>query len=328
MGSHVEGRVFHPHARGRDLCARQVRDLARCALLDGDAGTVGGFQIHGGEGRGNVHGNAVLAGEDGNGVGPDLVGRIAVGRDAVGADDHCLDLALGHDGAGHVVRDQRDRNVVLHQLPCREARALQEGAGFVGEDLNALAALDGGADDTERGAVAGRGQGSGVAVREHAAGVGHQRCAIGPHGAIGGNVFGVDGPRLVDECLLDDGNRAAADLLKAALHAANGPEEIHGGRTSFAHDPADLAQTVAEIGDAGDVQVTRAQGDAHGSGHADRRRAAHDHGADRVGDGFIGWAVHPGLFDRELGLIDEQNAGISPPESFKHSLLSASFGWN
>ena len=125
------------------------------------------------------------------------------------------------------------------------------------------------------------------------------------HGAIGGDVFGVDGQRLVDERLLDEGNGTAADLLKAAAHAADGPEEIDGGGTGFAHDAADLAEAVAELRDAGDVELARAQGDAHGGGHADGRSAAHDHGANGVGDGFIVGAVDPDFLGRQLGLVNK-----------------------
>jgi hypothetical protein len=66
----------------------------------------------------------VLAGEDGHHVGADLVGRVAVGGDAVCADDDAVDLAALHDVPGHVVGDDGDGNLVLLQLPRGQARAL------------------------------------------------------------------------------------------------------------------------------------------------------------------------------------------------------------
>ena len=128
-------------------------------------------------------------GEDGDGVGADLVGGVAVGGDAVGADDDGLDAALAHEGAGHVVAEDGGGDVVVEELPGGEAGALQVGAGLVGEDVDLVAALDGGADDSEGGAVAAGGEGSGVAVGEDGAFLREEGCAVGAHGLAGGDVF-------------------------------------------------------------------------------------------------------------------------------------------
>ena len=52
-------------------------------------------EVEGGPGGGDVEGDVVLFGEDGDAVGADLVGDVSVGGDAVGADDDGLDAALG-----------------------------------------------------------------------------------------------------------------------------------------------------------------------------------------------------------------------------------------
>src|SRR3982074_2876241 len=88
----------------------------------------------GGPGGGDVEGDVVFFCEDGDAVGADLVGDVAVGGDAVCADDDGLDAALQHERGGHVVAEDGGGDVVLHQLPRGEARALQEGAGLIGED--------------------------------------------------------------------------------------------------------------------------------------------------------------------------------------------------
>ena len=44
------------------------------------------------DGRGDVERDAVLLRQHGDGVGADLVGDVAVGGDAIGADDHEIDL--------------------------------------------------------------------------------------------------------------------------------------------------------------------------------------------------------------------------------------------
>ena len=139
------------------------------ALLDGNFAAVGRVQIYGRNRRGHVERDAVLFGQNGDRVGADFVGHVAVGGDAVGADYDGSDFALLHHGSGHVVGDYGRGNAVFHQLPGGQARALQEGTRLVGVDVNLLALFDGGADHAERGAVAGGGQRSGVAVGEHAA---------------------------------------------------------------------------------------------------------------------------------------------------------------
>ena len=85
----------------------------------------------------------------------------------------------------------------VRREPCKK------GTRFVGVDVNFFPCFDGGADDSERGAVAGRGQGTRIAVGEHAAACGHERGAVASHGLVGGDVFGVDALGFFDERLLD-----------------------------------------------------------------------------------------------------------------------------
>ncbi len=67
-----------------------------CPLLDGDRAAVGERRIDRGEGGGDVEGDPVRPGEDRQAVGPDLVGRVAVGGDPVRADDDQIDFPLLH----------------------------------------------------------------------------------------------------------------------------------------------------------------------------------------------------------------------------------------
>ena len=117
-------------------------DLAGVALLDRDEVSGGGLKVEGGPGGGDVEGDVVLFGEDGYAVGADLVGDVSVSGDAVCADDDGLDAALAHEGGGHVVAEDGGGDVVLHELPCGETGALEEGTGLVGEDVDLVAALD------------------------------------------------------------------------------------------------------------------------------------------------------------------------------------------
>ena len=153
-GRDVEGGVLDGCAVGGHLLAVGVGDFGCSALLDGDLVAVGGGEVDGREWGCYVEGDAVLFGQDRDRVGAYLIGGVAVGGDAVGSDDDGLDAALTHEGAGHVVAEDGGGDVVVEEFPCGEARALQVGAGLVGEDVDLVAALDCGADDSEGGAVA------------------------------------------------------------------------------------------------------------------------------------------------------------------------------
>ena len=137
--SHVEGGVLDLDSVGHHLLAGDVRDLSGIALLDGNFAAVGRCEIDGRNRRGHVERNAVFFGQDGHRVGADLVGHVAVGGNAVSADDDGSDLALLHHRSRHVVGDDGRGNAVFHQFPGGQARALQEGTRLVGVDVNLLA---------------------------------------------------------------------------------------------------------------------------------------------------------------------------------------------
>ena len=63
-----------------------------------DVGAGGGVHVDGGGGGADVEGDAVVFGEDGDARGADFVGDVAVGSDAVAADEYGVDPAVFHDG--------------------------------------------------------------------------------------------------------------------------------------------------------------------------------------------------------------------------------------
>ena len=67
--------------------------------------------------RCDVKRNLVFSREHGDHVRADLVCRIAVGSDAIGADDNRIDLSALHHVTSHVVGDHCHRNVVFRQFP-------------------------------------------------------------------------------------------------------------------------------------------------------------------------------------------------------------------
>ncbi len=240
------------------------------------------------------------------------------------------ELAGAHEAGGHVVADDGGGDAVLHHLPRGEARTLQEGPGLVCEDVDLASALDGGADDAERGAVAAGGERARVAVGEHAGLLRQQLRAESAKRAAGGDVLVVHALGFGDEALLDAGDggtRCGGKLGSVATHALDGPEEIDRGGAGGGEHLADDTHLCKERGQRGCRAVARAEGDAHGGGDTDGRRAAHDHGGDDVGDILIGLREHVRLFEGETCLVEEPNAFRGPFECGDHGFLSVSI-WN
>src|SRR5438105_2085627 len=102
MWRDIECGILNPNTVGRYLFASHVRNLARGALLDGNVISIGGREIHCGPWGCNIKWNPMFLRQYRDRVGADLVGDIAIGGYAVGSDDDGADLALFHDGSGHV----------------------------------------------------------------------------------------------------------------------------------------------------------------------------------------------------------------------------------
>ena len=109
-----------------------------------------------------------MRGEHGERVCPDLVRRVPVRGDPVGAGDDEIDLAARHQRAGRRVGDDGVRDAGALELPRGEAGALEERPRLVDEDSVEQAALGRGAERADRRAVAAGGEPAGVAVRERA----------------------------------------------------------------------------------------------------------------------------------------------------------------
>ena len=195
---------------------------------------------------------------------------------------------------------------------------MQKWPGFVGEDVDLLALLDGGADHAERGAITSGSKRPGVAVGENPAFRGHEGCAVASHGLISGDVFGVHAFGFVDQFLLDLLEGADAQALEFLCHATNRPEEIHRGGPRFTQDDAGLVEVALQVGNGFGCRVLDGKRDAHGGGHADGGRSAHDHGYDHVGDLLMSGAVDVGFFGGQLRLINEAYAVVGPFEGLNH----------
>ena len=123
------------------------------------------------------------------------------------------------------------------------------------------------------------GERAGVAVGQDPGALRNQRRAVLAHRAVRGQV------------LLEDGLRLGFEVL-GLLHPLQRPEQIDRGRTAFRQD----------------VEAFRgafAQDHPKGGSTSDRRRAAHDHVADRLGDLGRGLAVQVDELVRKQALVEQ-----------------------
>jgi hypothetical protein len=183
-----------------------------------------------------------------------------------------------------------------------------------------VAALDGGADDAEGSAVAAGGEGAGVAVGEDGAFFREERSAVCAHLLAGCDVVVVHATGLGNDCGFDlgDGSVFCGELVVEAADLVDAPEEINGGGAGLGEglcDDGDFGSEALEIGGRAAID---ADGDAHGGGDADGGGSADDHVADDGGDLLVVGGEDVGLLERELGLIEEINAGREPFEGRDH----------
>lgn len=101
--SYVKGGVADADAMRSKLLAAVVGNFNRCAFFNGDEIAGGSGAVDCGPRCGDVKGDAVFPGKDGDGVGADFIRCISVGGDAVCSDDDGLDATLAHEDCGHVV---------------------------------------------------------------------------------------------------------------------------------------------------------------------------------------------------------------------------------
>ena len=151
-----------------------------------------------GAGRsGDVEGDVVFLGEDGEGVGANLVGGIAVSGNAVCAGDDAIDIAGLHHHAGGGVDNEGRWDAQLLELPGGETGSLKKGPGLGVEDAVAFAVFPAGANDADGGAESRSGEGAGVAVGEDCAVLGQQVFTKGSHAAVDFFILGPEcvGPR-------------------------------------------------------------------------------------------------------------------------------------
>jgi len=116
-GGYIEGRAVAVHVGWGRRRSEATADFIRVALLDGNPRTIGGGWVKRTTRSRDVERHAVGPGEDGDAVGADLVGHVAVGGDPVGPGDDQIDPARLHQRADHAVAQQGDVETGPLKLP-------------------------------------------------------------------------------------------------------------------------------------------------------------------------------------------------------------------
>ncbi len=163
----IKGGVVERNAFGRGPASKAAGDLFRIAFLDRNCGAIREVEVDGGGGREDIERNVVMTGGDGDAIGADFVGGIAIGRNAVGADENGLNFTFQHDPGGHVIADEGNGDAGLFQFPRGKACALEERAGFIGEDVQGPTLFMGEVDGSEGGSVEAGGQAAGVTMGQN-----------------------------------------------------------------------------------------------------------------------------------------------------------------
>lgn len=107
-GGDVECGVHHADVGVGAQDALETADFAGISFFDFDQVARGEVAVKGGVGRGDVKGDAVVAGQDRELIGADFVSGVAARGDAVGSGDDSLNQAAAHDAGGHVVGHEFD----------------------------------------------------------------------------------------------------------------------------------------------------------------------------------------------------------------------------
>ena len=206
------------------------------------------------------------------------------------------------------------RNALLHHLPGRETRALHHRPRLVDPHQRDLSPLVRGADHAERSAVARRGQGPRVAVREDARARRHERGAVGPHRAVRLDVLRTNRFRLGEQARADRVQRLPRERDGAPAHAIERPEEVDGRRARRGETfdgGLEIGQQPVERGRAA---LPRREDDAVRGRDPDRRRAAHDERADGIGHVFPARVVALDFAQRQHRLIEEPQPTVRPAD--------------
>ncbi len=183
-------------------------------------------------------------------VGANLVGRIAVGRDSIGAGENRVNSSLLHQETRHIIADNGHFDAGLPELPGRQAGPLHQRSRLIGIDVEALAFVVRLVQHGKGGPLAGGGQGPGVAVGQDGGALADEPFAVDPDPSAHLDILAVDGVRLVQNCRMQvsDAQRGPVGVLfRTASNPVEGPKQIDGGRPRSAEVVARLEHSIQRV---------------------------------------------------------------------------------
>ena len=289
---------------GRPLALRTSSGL-RCSIDDLGAGR--SVRVDRRSRSGDVERNVVVAGEDRERVGADLVGDVAVGGDPIAARDHRVDPARGQRRRRGCVGDDRDRDPGLGELPRGQAAALEQRPRLARQNADRLAGAGLRVDDPERGADAGRGEPARVADGEDALGAHQQRTPVLADALARLGVLARE--------LVGRGEHALANLRRRARVASRLDDtvdrgvQVHGRRPRGGERPGGILERLVRrvVAELVDDQHDRVRGT-----DPDRRRAADGEPPDRVDHLGRRAQGQNALFARQQRLVEDRDAAVAP----------------
>ncbi len=250
--------------------------------------------------------------EHGDLVGADLVHYVAVGRDAIRAEHHDVDLAAPHVEARRRVGNDVVGDAELLAFPSAEPCPLQARARFVQQDVNVLALLVRGADDAQRRAVIDGGEEARVAVVQYRVAVLDQRRAVLPDLLVGAHVVFGHAVRFVQDRRTDGVRRGEAVAAGDVHHVIDRPREVDRRGPCGLHHARRRDEIPQQGGHVRRGALAGGERHAVGRRDADRGRAAHDHICDRAGDFHVILVIDGLRLERDLALVDHAQTVVNP----------------
>ena len=260
---------------GHAFLVPHVGDFLGGTLFDLDVPARGGGEVDGGTGGADVEWDAIVFGEDGNGGGADFVRCVAVGGNAVTADEDGVDPAVFHDGGCHVVADEGDVHAGRTEFIRGEACALEQGACLVGKDAEVVAFFVSKVHDGGGRAVFCGGELPCVAVGEESVAGLYEGERVLAYFFADVDVLLFDAESFIAQENADFGDGFPLVVSHDALHTVQRPREIDRSGTGGVQVFGRRVKAAREFAVVVGVDLKGGEVDADGSGVADGRCTAH-----------------------------------------------------
>ena len=189
------------------------------------------------------------------------------------------------------------------QFPRGQPRALEQRPRLVDPDAGQPPGGPGRFDHADRGAVAGRGQGAGIAVGQDPVALLEQLATER-----------ADPPVRLDVLPVQVAGPAKQSLPQRLALAGFDGAVTEGAALVQGPAQVDRRRPGREQELPSGVEVAGAEDQAVGRGNADRRRAPHGEPANRAGDVLRPPAAKPDLLLRQPGLVQQQKPVAAPPD--------------